>query len=216
MEKQYDAIIVLGGGRSNSGDLAQLSTQRLDRGVELFKQGQAAKVFALGGYKSTYSPLAITFDRTGADLRSEYLQEFGVPTDSIVLVEDGKDTIGEAFASREIAKGMGIESLLVVISDKHMERSLFIFRRIFGQEFQVDGAEVPCGDLLNSDEEKEYLGVVERFFLTLPENIPSPDHESWYHDHVDLYQQYKEIHDRFHPAGKESQVYSGVQKELTT
>jgi uncharacterized SAM-binding protein YcdF (DUF218 family) len=214
MDKQYDAIIVLGGGRNNSGDLTPLSTQRLDKGGELFKQGVSPKVFALGGYKSTYSPQAITFDRTGATLRSEYLQTLGVPIDSVVLVENGKDTIGEAFASREIARELNAKSLLVVTSDKHMERSLFIFRRIFGQDFQIDGSGVPCGDLLNSDEEKEYLGVVERFFSGLPENIPNPDPESWYQDHADLYQQYKEIHDRFHPTGKESQAYSGVRKEL--
>lgn len=214
MKKQYDAIIVLGGGRDNSGDLTPLSTQRLDRGVELFRHGTAPKIFALGGYKSTYSPQAITFGRTGADLRSEYLQKLGVPADSVVLVENGKDTIGEAFASREIAKGKGVKSLLVVTSDKHMERSLFIFRRIFGLDFQIDGSDVPCGDLLNSDEEKEYLGVVKHFFLALPEDIPNHNPESWYQDHANLYQQYKEIHDKYHPAGKESQAYSGVRKEL--
>lgn len=215
MKQRYDAIVVLGGGRDNSGNLTTLSTQRLDRGSELFREGLAPKIFALGGQKSTYSSLAIAFDRTGADLRREYLEKSGVPIGNIVMVEYGKDTIDEAFASRKVAREMGMEHILVVTSDKHLERSLFIFKRIFGNKFDIDGVGVPCGDLLNREEEREYLDVVKQFFVKLPNDIPNSDSEKWYLEHADLYQKYKEIHDRFHNSDNESQAYSGVRKEIS-
>jgi vancomycin permeability regulator SanA len=49
MANQYDAIIVLGGGRTNKGDLTTLSKQRLDAGCELYLAGKAKFIVALGG-----------------------------------------------------------------------------------------------------------------------------------------------------------------------
>jgi len=213
MEKQYDAIVILGGGRDNTGELTPLSTQRLDAGYDLYKKGLAPRIFALGGHKTTYSPYAIAFDKTGAELRRDYLVRLGAPVDAVVMVKDGKDTIGEAFASRKAAGELDLHSLLVVTSDKHIERSLFVFKRIFGRGYKIEGSEVPSGDLLNDAEEKEYLAVLRHFFETLPEDIPDPDPEKWHEEHAELYRQYKEIHDRYHPPGKESQAYMGVKKE---
>lgn len=130
MNPKYDAIIVLGGGRFNSGDLTPLSIQRLDAGINLYKQGFAPTICALGGHKSTYRTGAIEFDTTGAELRKRYFLDHGVPEGNIIKVEEGRDTIGEAFASRKVLRKRGVRKLLVVTSDKHLERSLFIFRRI--------------------------------------------------------------------------------------
>ena len=212
MKPKYDAIIVLGGGRFNSGELTPLSTQRLDKGIELFKEGVALIICALGEHKSTYRAEAIDFDVTGAKLRKRYFIDHGIPEENIVKVEEGRDTIGEAFASRKVLRERGARKLLVVTSDKHLERSLFVFRRVFGENYKIDGYPVPCGNLLNSQEEREYLEVVKKFFISLPKDIPVPNPDLWYQEHAELYEKYGEIHDRFHANGKESQAYSGVKK----
>jgi uncharacterized SAM-binding protein YcdF (DUF218 family) len=208
---KYDAIIVLGGGRTNDGGLTELSRQRLDKGSELYKQGVAPKVFALGGPYSTYSPNAIRFDKTGADLRSEYLQSCGVSRNGIILIPDGRETMLEAFTSRTVVRDLGFKRIMLVTSDKHMERSLYIFRRIFGRNIEIDGSEVPCGDLLNEHEEKEYLAIVRAFLDAMPDDIPDPNFDTWFEVHEGYYRQHKEIHDRYHPAGKKSQAYMGVE-----
>lgn len=102
--------------------------------------------------------------------------------------------------------------MLVVTSDKHLKRSLFIFRRIFGKDYQIDGAHIPCENLLDSREEREYLTVIKEFFKSLPKDIPDVNPDTWYQEHSDFYDRYREIHDKFHPKGKESQAYSGVRE----
>jgi len=48
MTQSFDAIIILGGGRTNNGDLTSLSIQRLDEGRRLHKAGLSPKIFTLG------------------------------------------------------------------------------------------------------------------------------------------------------------------------
>jgi uncharacterized SAM-binding protein YcdF (DUF218 family) len=209
--RKYDVIIILGGGRDNQGNLTQLSIQRLDKGYELYQRGEARKIFALGEYLSTYNPNAIHFKKTGAKLKRTYLVEKRVPPEDIILVEEARDTIGEALASRKRTRELGFKKILLVTSDKHMERALWTFRRTFGKGFTIEGRSVASGDFLNEDEERKYLGAVKDFFRKLPEDIPNPNLETWYEDHKELYNRYEEIRDRYHPpSSPKSQAYMGV------
>lgn len=211
--KRYDAIIVLGGGRDNQGNLTPLSIQRLDKGVELYQQGEARKVFALGSYFSVPGSKAIRFEQTGAQLRKNYLVVEGVPPENVVMVEGGRDTIGEAFVSRKKVRELGLRKLLLVTSDKHMVRALWIFKRIFGEGFEIEGRGVPCGDLLNENEEREYLEVAKKFFKKFPKDIPEPNSETFYNDFRELFEEYDKIHKKyFPPDGPECQAYMGIGK----
>ena len=68
----HDLIIILGGGRDNKGKLTQMSTQRLDKGYQIYKTGNK-KILVLGSKYSTYLPNAIHFPETGAQLRKKWL-----------------------------------------------------------------------------------------------------------------------------------------------
>ncbi len=213
-ERPYDAIIILGGGRIDETTLTTLSIQRLDRGVELYFQGLAEKVFALGDYYPSYSASAIRFERTGAELRKSYLTEHGIPEGVIIKVEDGRDTLYEALASRKMAESLGIHSILLVTSDKHMPRALLIFNKVFGNKSSIEGAAVPCGDLLNEKEEAKYYELVQRLFTTYPENIPYPQNwETWYKDNRWFYEELEKIHKGFMQGGTETnQAYMRVKE----
>lgn len=213
----FDAIIVLGGGRFNNGSLTPLSTIRLDKGMDLYHGNTSNKLLAMGGEFSTYRPGAIRFDQTGANLRKNYYLEHGIPEDSIISIDwECRDTIGEAFALRKKARELGLRSFALVTSEKHMERALFLFKRILGKDFTVYGDETTSaitGDLLDSNEERAYLDLWKEAFSTLSEEIPDPNNwEEWYKGMEMYYLRHKEIHDCFHPAGKESQAYSGVKE----
>lgn len=210
--KKYDAIIILGGGRFNDGSLTPLSMQRLDKGCKLYNRGFSNKVIVLGGVFSTYSPKSIKFKITGADIRCKYLIVHKINSKNIIKIPEGRDTIEEAFVSRKVAKNLELKKLLITTSDKHLKRALFIFRRIYGKKFIIDGKSVSCGDLLNKKEENEYLETVKEFFKTLPDNIPDPaNFDDWYKDNKSLYDQYRKIHLRYLQNGKETnQAYMGV------
>ena len=209
----HEIGIVLGGGRTNSGVLTELSKQRLKKACELYEHGVIVKVAALGGHYSTYSPNAIFFERSGADIRKDYLHSHGVPFENIILVPNGRDTILEAFACREVIRKSEVKRILIVTSDKHMKRALFIFRRIFGENFTIKGEEVSCGDILDENEEKEYLNLVREFLDNFSEEIPDPDLKIWIKNQKDYYHRHKKIHDKYHSKGKESQAYMGVRDE---
>ena len=207
------------GGRNDKG-LTPLSTARLDKGWELLQQGKAPKIFALGGHYSTYMVDAKSYPDTGAQLRKDYLLNKGnINSDNIVMVEDGRDTIYEAFASRKIAREMGIENVLLVTSEKHMKRALYLFQKIFGKNFHVHGGQdtwAETGNVLLDAEEEAYFRLWKGVFDKLPDEIPDPESwEQWYKQNIENYQQHKKIHDEFHPpGGTESQAYTGRDKEF--
>ena len=215
---KYDSIIVLGGGRNDKG-LTPLSTIRLDKGWELFQQKRAPKIFALGGHYSTYMEDSKYYNDTGAELRRNYLLGKGnIKSEDIVLVADGRDTIYEAFASRKLAKEMQLKNILLVTSEKHTKRALYLFQRIFGKNIQVHGGKdtwAETGDVLLDAEEEAYFKLWKSVFDKLPDDIPDPESwEQWYQQNIENYQYHQKIHDEFHPPGSpESQAYTGRNKE---
>ncbi|MEX0616288.1 MAG: YdcF family protein [Candidatus Woykebacteria bacterium] len=215
----YDAGIILGGGRYDENILTPLSKMRLDKGWELYNQGIIPKIILPGSNYGTYIPKATKFEKTTAKLRKEYLLAKGsVKDEAIILAEEGRDTIYEAFAVRKKAKELGLKNLLLITSERHMPRAFFIFKSIFGSDLKVYTnklSEVVTGNILIGDEEKEYLSLVKELFSSMPETIPQPDSwENWYSEHLDFYSNYKRIHDRFHPPGKESQAYTLGAKKI--
>lgn len=216
---QYDAIIVLGGGRNDKG-LTNLSKQRLDVGARIFKEGKVGKIIALGGAASTF-PLkgrnVFEYSTPGSQLRRQYLQDLGVPSDNIVEISCGADTICEAFAVAQWCKENGVSKVDLVTSDKHMERASFIFnevfRRIFkGKDFEIGREEVPCGDILNTEAERELLNLTREFFAQLPEDdLPNFDNWcEWYQRHEGFYEKQLEIQNRHY--SKECEAYAGVKE----
>lgn len=210
MARTYDAIIVLGGGRYNDGSLTELSKQRLDAGVRLYKQGMAPKIFALGEKYSNYRPDAICFSKTGARVRSKYLQERGVSKKDIVLVSSGRDTISEAVACRKKCRRLGDKNLLVVTSHKHLARAVFVFKRVFGNDYIIDGKGVPCGSLINEQAEKELLALFKSYFSKYPDKIPDYSWAHWYKENYYYYQQ-TNLHLKHQQMGRKNfQAYAGV------
>jgi uncharacterized SAM-binding protein YcdF (DUF218 family) len=206
----YDAIVVLGGGRAATGELSELSKQRLDGSILLVKSRVAAKIITLGGHYSVYSPTAVYWERTGAELSEEYVISHGIDQKRIIPIKCGRDTISEAFATRQKAEDLRYDRILLVTSDEHLHRALYIFRRIFSKAVMIKGHGVPSGNSIIVEEEAEYLKEAKKFFSKFPERIPMPNLTTWCGTHANLYERYHQIHDKYHPPGKESQAYLGI------
>lgn len=234
MKSQFNAIIILGGGRHGEdkpekgikkGDLTTLSISRLNAGVKLFKnllfQTANIKIFALGENKSTYAPTAIEFDQPGCFVRKQYLLQQQIKEDQIIEVNGGRDTIDEAFACRSTCQQYKIRKVLLVTSKTHAPRALWIFKRIFGDEIQVKTPEEKylCKDTLNPKEEHEIFELTKQFFKDkFGENNPIPDQpmKTWFEDNQQFYEAQAQIHRKYLKEGIETnEAYMGSgQNEL--
>jgi len=217
--KISDAIIVLGGGRNEDGSLTELSRQRLNKSVELLKENLATNIIVPGGKDTTFLRES-NFSETGAEVRERYVikrfKELDIIANKIntIKVESGRDTITEAFAIREKARLYKFNKLILVTSDKHMRRALWIFKKIFGKKFSIKGISVPCGSLISEDMEEEFFQAVKRFFRKMPKEIPNPNLGTWFEDNKELYEEYRRIKAKYlSPNGREWQAYRGVTPE---
>lgn len=204
--------IILGGGITLEGELTRLSRQRLDRGIALFHSGKISKLVVLGETRSTYFENAIRFDVPGAERRADYLTSHGVPQESIQKIEKGRDTIGEGLACRDFYRTQPEKSFLLVTSEIHMPRALWVFRCLFGEGYSIDPEGVDCKGILLKDEEVEYLEVTKNYFANEnPDNFTCDD---WHDKNKSLYSAFKLIHDKYHPLGKESEAYFAVERKI--
>lgn len=215
----YDAIIVLGGGRQEDGRLTPLSLQRLDKGAELYFSKKANKILVMGGHHNIYDKNRWAkdlpyFSKSAATIRKEYLISKNVSSKDIVTLHHSVSTIEEAFVSRSETRRRGWRKFIIVTSDKHLPRALWIFRRIYGPNYIFKGIRAPCGDLLNSAHEKECFLATKKFFAKFPKEIPDTDLRTWYQDHPELYADYKRIHDKYYPTSHpECQAYMGIRSK---
>ena len=124
-----DAIIVLGGGVNPDGTLPPVARCRVERAVELFEGGIAPRLILSGRCGLGIQDISVT----EAAAMAEYAAEFGVPSHALLLEEDSKDTLGNAyFTWARFLEPNGWTSVRVVTSDFHLSRAAWVFRKILG------------------------------------------------------------------------------------
>jgi uncharacterized SAM-binding protein YcdF (DUF218 family) len=117
-----EAIVVLGDDNF-SGD-------RAERAAELFKAGWAPQVVASGRMLRPYA--------SAADFIARDLEGRGVPTTAVVpFAHHADSTLTEVRALRDLAVQHHWHSLLVVTSNYHTRRAIYIFRRVFPEDVAV-------------------------------------------------------------------------------
>src|SRR4030043_2227242 len=122
--KPADVIVVLAGEE----------TERVEYGVELFKEGWARKdkiIFAGG-------PLVWKY--TWASLMKEQAVSLGIPKKAILLEDKSRTTEEDILFLKEILDKYGFKSCILVTSPYHSRRAAKIFRKILGEEKKVISA----------------------------------------------------------------------------
>lgn len=115
-----DVGIVLGSKVMADGTPSPRLQARLDRAVELYRQGMFAHVIVSGGKGVEGYSEAVVMAR--------YLSERQVPRDAILLDEHGDDTEATAINSAAIMKAHGFKSALVVTQYFHIVRCRYALR----------------------------------------------------------------------------------------
>lgn len=169
-------IVVLGGGIDLQGNLPQHVYPRLDKAYELFQHQQKSFVLLSGKYSFLYKDAVPP--KTEARAMAEYLMQKGMAESSLILDENAMDTIGNAyFLKVNIFIPQHEHNAKIITSSFHMERTTYIFRKIFGPEYRLDFVAVPEEFEPEKEREiilhqKEVLKKTEEFL----QNMPDGDH----------------------------------------
>ncbi len=130
-----DAIVVLGSALAPDGSVPLHARQRAERGAALYAAGVAPRVIISGrcSLNATTPPLC-----TEAAAMADIAAELGVPREALLLEEESRDTIGNAyFVARRLLEPNGWTSLRVVTSDFHVTRTAWVFQKILGSGYDV-------------------------------------------------------------------------------
>lgn len=128
-------IVVLGGGIDLQGKIPPYVYSRLDKAIELHKS-LGCRILVSGEYSFLYEDKKPPF--TEAFEMRRYLLEKNMPEDIILKEEQSKDTIGNAYYSKKyVFIPKREKEAVIVTSDFQVERVSYIFRKIFGKEYQL-------------------------------------------------------------------------------
>ena len=130
-----DAIVVLGSTVNDDGSLPTHARQRAVRAVMLLAAGVAPRIIFSGRCNLTATePPAISEAAAMAALA----ESLGAPRDAILLEEESRDTIGNAyFVGRRFLEPNGWSSIRVVTSDFHVPRTTWVFQKMLGDAYDV-------------------------------------------------------------------------------
>ena len=137
-----DAIVVLGGGVHADGTPSRISATRIARAVELYDAGIAPRLILSGRCGLGEPEPAVT----EAAAMAAWARERGVPADALLLEEEARDTLGNAYYVRELfLAARGWRSIRVVTSDFHLSRAAWVFRKVLGSRYDYSFASAASG-----------------------------------------------------------------------
>jgi hypothetical protein len=129
-----DAIVVLGSTVNVDGSLPTHARQRAVRAAMLLAAGVAPRIIFSGRCNLTAEPPAIS----EAAAMAAFAESLGAPREAILLEEESRDTIGNAyFVSRLFLEPNGWSSIRVVTSDFHVPRTTWVFQKVLGDAYDV-------------------------------------------------------------------------------
>ncbi|MDE3198606.1 MAG: YdcF family protein [Acidobacteriota bacterium] len=128
----YDAIVVLGGGVRQGGELPHWVRRRFDLALELW-QGERIMTLSAGTPHRPPPLDEAEFPIFESFAGAAFLMKAGVPAEKILVETHSWDTIGNAWFSRVIhAEPLKLRRLLVITSQFHLRRTEAAFRWVYG------------------------------------------------------------------------------------
>ena len=130
-----DALIVMAAG-------AAAYTERLHHAVELFRTGHASRILLTDDGQRGYWSRELQRNPTSVERAVAVLERAGVPRDRIELLPGVVEgTIDEARAVKEYAAAHQVRSLVVVTSQYHSRRALWIVRHVLRDDGVIVGSD---------------------------------------------------------------------------
>ncbi len=140
------AIAILAHHMDADGILGRESLARLAAAVHL-EQQDPCDLFLTSGWAYRRD----CAKKIGVVMAEQLINRFGVHKSKVVVDENARDTVGDAyFLRKNVVTPRGITNLSVVTSDYHVRRSEIIFKAILSPEVKVCSVGADVG--LESDE----------------------------------------------------------------
>lgn len=124
-----DAILVLGCQVMEDGSLSLMLKDRLDKAVELYKEGIADKIIVSGDHGNK------EYDEVNA--MKSYLMENEIPSKNIFMDHAGFSTYESLYRAQYIFE---VEKLVVVTQEYHLYRAVYIGNKLGIETYGVPAA----------------------------------------------------------------------------
>ncbi|MBU3905284.1 MAG: YdcF family protein [Nanoarchaeota archaeon] len=160
-----DAIVILGSQVKQDGSIDDFMKFRLDKGIEIFNENIASYLIMSGkyGFLSKEKPPI-----TEAEAMKKYAIEHDIPEDKLLLEDQSKDTIGNAYFTKiKYLKPRNWNKLVIVTSDFHLKRTEYVFNKILGADYQIEYIGV---DSHLSEQEMVKMNLVEDKVISFLKN----------------------------------------------
>lgn len=163
-----DAIVVLGAAQYD-GEPSPVFRARLDRAGQLYRDGVAPRIVAIGGGQPDDRT---TEGQAGVD----YLAATGIDESALIAVGAGGDTLASLRAAEPVLAGNGWTSVVLVTDPAHSARSALMARDL---GWTVQTAPVRDGPAVRADVQTEYrlretLGILYYRVTGGPSGISAP------------------------------------------
>lgn len=156
-----DCILVLGAGLNPDGTPSPMLEDRLDKGIELYKEGVAPKLLLSGDNGQD------KYDEVNA--MKKYALNEGIPPDDIFLDHAGFSTYESMYRARDIFQ---VEKMIVITQRYHQHRALYIANSLGIKSYGVV-SEPRTYYGQNYREAREFLARNKDFFKTMLELKPT-------------------------------------------
>lgn len=166
--RKIDAIVILGGGITAEGVLSHATRERLDCFLKKRKALSRASIILSGRWSGF---MKVEPRITEAQEMKEYLIKHGVGAHQIIIESESLDTISNAVFVRQVVdRHRHWKKILLITSDWHMERALWIFQRILVKSYKVTPLSIVSEKATKErrDYEKYLLAVAKRFLKDPP------------------------------------------------
>ncbi|KPJ70067.1 hypothetical protein AMJ44_01160, partial [candidate division WOR-1 bacterium DG_54_3] len=120
-------IIILGSPNDAHGNLSDIATGRLNKGLQEYRHYPGYKILCTGGFGEHFN----TTDKPHAHYAINYLLQKGLLETDILEIVESQNTVEDALLSKPIIEKYNVTSLIIVSSDFHMLRVRYIFEKIY-------------------------------------------------------------------------------------
>ena len=159
-DEEYDAILVLGCGVWDT-DPSPLLKERLDKAVELYKNGYAKKIIMSGDHgRDNYDEV---------NVMKKYAIDNGIPSSDIFMDHAGFKTYDSVYRARDIFK---VKSMIIVTQEYHLYRALYISNALGVKAIGIDSTYTRLGGQTSRDM-REILARIKAFIMCIIKPKPT-------------------------------------------